>query len=528
MMFGKFIFFKYWILNEPLINFLDYNITRLPGSKEGISTSIPSGFNIGIDNNISEEKIDAAITALLFLSSKDIQKRYLERRKLISAINSLYYDEEVCKVADCELFINMQPLSDPFFTIKDGGSYSTKYRKYVYDFLYGDLTPQQVQNKILDIEKVHFISLDTTDSYLGLIITILVSTIALLMLLSLLFLFRENFNPFFKFLTIDYWIFTVIGCIFILCLLFFYFGEITYIKCYLYSLIQSLGYSLTLIPILYKLIVKFPEINKISRWVKKHKYTFFLFFIILDNILNALLLIEPYSVEKIIVEDGQNFEICKAKSTICKLIVIFKWVYIAIIFLILVFLIFIEWNIKAINYDLTFIMSAFYIDILAFFILIGLYHTNINNINLYYIINLIINFIVAISNYIFIFGYRLVLGFARKTNVRIQTINKINNSFIEKDGKELNSNAQDSAQTSCYSKNMSFSDSNCYTTNNNNEYNNNNLSFVNRSGENMPSSNKRSKETMSSSHFRSSVFTKIMNYHNNADAYHNSNDIIYQ
>jgi len=525
MVMRRSIFLKYWILNEPLINLIDYDITRLPGSKEGISTSVPSGFNIGIDKDIGDERIDAAITTLLFLSSKDIQKRYLKNRQLITAINSLYYDEEVCKKADCELFINMQPLSDPFFTIKDGGSYSTKYRNYVFDYLYGDSTPQQVQNKILDIERIHFISLDTTDSYLGLTITIMVITIASLMLLSLLFLFRENFNPFFSFLSTDFWMSTVFGCIFILCLSFTYFGEITYINCYLYSLIQSLGISLTLIPILYKLIVKFPEVNKISRWVKKHKYTFFLFFVILDNVWNALLLIKPYSIEKIMVEDGQNFTICKAKSTICKLIIILKWVYIAILFLILIILIFIEWNIKAINYDLTFIMSAFYIDILAFFIFIGLNYMNVRNLVLYYLIHLILNFIIAISNYIFIFGYRLILAFARKTNVRIQLINKINNSFIEKDGTELKSNVVDSVQTSCFSKNESFSESNNY---NNYEYNNNNPSFINRSGENMSSSHKKSKETMSSSHAKSSVFTKIMDYHNNADAYHNSNEIIYE
>jgi len=368
---GKTIFVKYWILNDLLLNMINYNMTNLPGVKEGISSSVPAGFNIGLNKNISDEKLEGALTALEFLSSEEIQKKYLKKRELVSAINSLYYDEDVCKYADCDLFINMQPYSNPPFSFKDDPINTNKFRHYVHNFLYGNMTAEEVSKKIIDITKVYNISLDKTNSgIIGLVSTIIISVTVLLMFLSLTVLFKENFHPFFKFLSIDFWIFSVIGSISMLCLSFTHYGNITEKKCFLKSLIHSLGYSLTLVPVLYKLITKFPEENGISKWVKKYKYIFFLFFIALDIIWNSLLLITPYTVEEVIIDDGQNFQKCKAESTTCKLIMIVKWIYILIMLLALALLIFIEWNIRSIHSDLLLIVSIIYIDILGLLIII--------------------------------------------------------------------------------------------------------------------------------------------------------------
>ncbi len=507
---GQSIFIKFWILGGPFTNDIKYNITNLPGSKKGISTSIPTGFNIGIDKDIGEKRINAAVIALKYLSSKDIQKRFLKRRQLISAIKSLYYDEEVCEVADCNLFKNMQPLRSPFSILN-----STRFRDYVYKFLYGDMTPKEVQKKIIDLTKIYDISLDTTYSYLGLIITILISITAALMFISLLFLNEENFLPFFSFLSIDFWIFSVIGSILILCLIFIYFGKITEFKCYLYSLIQSLGFSFTFIPILHKLITIFPEINKISRWLRKHKYIFFLFFIIIDNIINSLLLIKPfqYSVVDIMVEDGQNFQICKAINTACKLVVILKWIYVIILFLILTLLIFIEWNIKAIHYDLTFIMSAIYIDLLAFLILIIFNNIKVYNFTLSYIFHFCLNYISSITSYIFIFGYRLIIGFS---TLRSQQKNKTNNNkknifaFFE-------SNLPENVKTTQSSDNNTFSESNYCTT----IVNEKTVAVKRSNSESFNSENARNKSDR-----KTSLYSKILNYHYNADTIYNTNGVI--
>ena len=138
---GQGLFLKFWIVSEPFLQFLPYYMTALPGSKEGISTSIPIGFNAGIAKNISKEKLDAAIMAVKYISSEYIQKEYFKKHELVSAIPSIYNDKEVCDVADCTLFKQMQPLNDPFFTLKGKGkgSYSENFRKYI--FRIGEIFP---------------------------------------------------------------------------------------------------------------------------------------------------------------------------------------------------------------------------------------------------------------------------------------------------------------------------------------------------------------------------------------------------
>jgi len=517
---GQSVFLKYWILGEPLINEIKYGITNLPGSKEGVSTSIPSGCNIGIYGKIDEEKKEAAINALKFIASKEVQREYLKARQLISAINSLYYDREVCENSDCDMFINMQPLNDPVYSLRNVKKFEN-FKNYIYDYLYDDdniITVDEVIKNIIDITKIYQISLDTTYSNVGLISAIVIIVLILFMLISLIALFRENFNPFFKYLSVDFWIISVIGSIVILCILFTYFGEITTTKCFMYSLIQSLGFSLTFVPIMYKLIVKFPTANQISTWVKKFKYIFLSFFIILDIIWNSLLYIKSFKIDEIIVNGGKNFKICKAESTLTKVILMIKWVYIFIMLFILVFLIFIEWNIRVFHYDLKFFVTVIYIDILAFIFVICFNYIKVYNYITYYLIHLCIYFSIGISNYICIFGFRLFLGFARKTNVKVQFINKINKGFIEDDGSDLKgSRSQSIAHSTCINENDILTNSNYISTNNTNNmesYNHSNHSNNNTISE---------VSVQQSQSSRSKVFSKLVDYHNNADSIYNSN-----
>ncbi|KAL6618458.1 periplasmic binding protein-like II [Neocallimastix californiae] len=508
---GNSIFLKYWILGEPIINEIPYIITNLPGSKEGISTSIPSGCNIGIYGKIEEEKIEAAVTALKFISSKEVQREYLKRRLVISAINSLYDEKEVCEVSDCELFKNMQPANNPNFSLNNNKEELTYIRKYIYKYLYKDATIDEVIKNIIDITKIYVISLDTTYSYVGLISSILILVSIIFMLILLIPLFRENFNPFFKYFSTDFWIISVFGSIAILCIPFTYFGEITKMNCYLRSLIQSLGISLTFIPILYNLVEKFPNQNQLSIWVKKYKYRFLFFFIILDIIWNSLLLIEPYKIEEVKVEDGQNFKICISMSTLCKVIVILKWIYIFILFFIEIFLIFIEWNIQVFHYELKFFVTVIYIDILFMLFIICFTFVLIQNYVEYYLVHFIIHFIIAITNYILIYGFRLLFAFLRKKDVKIQFINTINKEFIEKDGLELKKNSPSTfIQSSCINEDNDINiESNYFSTANINNGNSNNTF--------------NSENEDHSRLSRSKMLLKIIDYHYNADSMYFSN-----
>ncbi|ORX50629.1 periplasmic binding protein-like II [Piromyces finnis] len=417
---GKSIFIKYWILNDPYISNIPYSISNIPGLIEGVSTTVETGFNIGIYKRIDVERIDAAIIALKYIGSKDIQTEYFRKRQLITAIKALYDDEDTCKDADCKLFKNMQPINDTTYLLKREESYSANYRNYIYEFLYGNKTAQEISQKIIDLTKIYQISINTSDSYIGLISIIVISTIAILMFFSLIALFKENFDPFFTFLSTDFWILSVIGTILILCIPFTNFGNITNTNCF----------TLILIPILYKLIVKYPTENIISKLIKK-------------NIAwNGLLLIEPYSVEEVYADNGKNYEICKAKTTLNKVFVTLKWSYIAFIILLILLFIFIEWNIESTYYDLRFFISVVYIDIIGHILIICFNYIKIKNYILYYSISGCVYLIISISNYMLIYGFRLILAFIKKKNIRVELINKINKGFIENDDSEWKSKSR--------------------------------------------------------------------------------------
>ncbi|OUM58658.1 hypothetical protein PIROE2DRAFT_16015 [Piromyces sp. E2] len=365
---GQSIFLKFWILDGKILDNIPYKMTILPGSKEGISSSIVSGINIGVSNNVNNEKLKAIVTALEFIMSKEIQKEYLSNRQLISGIKSLYYDEEVCNEIDCELFKILQPIKDPFITLKRQNSYSIDFKDCIYNFLYGNDTAEEVSQKIIDLTKIYYI-----------------------------------------------------------------------------------------------------------------------------------------------ITEGQNYQICKPTNTLCQLIIILKWIYIIFIILILLLLIFIEWNNNSIHYDLLFFTSVLYIDILVIPIFITFNYIHIYNYISYYIIHVCTYFITALSNYMFIYGFRLFLAFGKKQNIRIQYIEKISKGFIVS-YTETKKNSTKLQSTVDYKKsNINYIGiQNINQTSSISEENSNGLEKTSISEE-----NSNGLEKTFSPNNRSSIFLKIIDYHYN-------------
>ncbi|OUM57925.1 hypothetical protein PIROE2DRAFT_64723 [Piromyces sp. E2] len=406
---------------------------KLPGGKEGISSSVRAGLIASISNSIEEEKLEEALTVLTYFSSKDVQKKYIMNNGLISAIPSLYEDdEEVCEVTECEIFRNTQSLNDPLIDYQSKKIFYSFFRKYLYDFLAGRLTALEASQKITDISKIYYISLDTTDSYIGLIITIMIIVVSTLMLLSLIFLFRENFNPFFTILPVDFWILSVMGTILFLCSSFTHFGRLTEWKCFLNLLVQLWGMTLFLIPILYELILQYPTPNNLTEWIIDHRHLFISFFIVVDVVVISLFVVEPLIIEEIVIEEGKNFEICQPSTLLCKIIVVFLCLYIYSIFIvIMIYLIVVEWKRKGIQYNIKFMVYGLYLDVLSIIIVSVFNSVIIRNYKFYNIVLIGIFFSISLSNYLFIYGIKLILAFAEKKNVRLQFISEINKEFIE-------------------------------------------------------------------------------------------------
>ena len=184
---------------------LDYNMTVLPGVKKGISSSIIFGNNISIakypNDKAYDKRKEAALFVFKYLASREIQKEFLTKRILIPGIMDLYYDEDVCKIAHCQLFRSIQPIGKPIFERDDYNYYAEKFKIYFSEFLYGNVSAKDALKNIKDISYIYEISTSTKYTSAGLINFLIFSVIITLMFLSLIFIFLNNFNPFFEFLS---------------------------------------------------------------------------------------------------------------------------------------------------------------------------------------------------------------------------------------------------------------------------------------------------------------------------------------
>ena len=423
---GKYIFLKYWFLGEQLL-FLNY-ISNLPGIKEGISGTTVAGNNIGIIKNISKEKKDAALEVVKFFISKEFQKQGFETGTFVSAINEFWYDKEVCKNDEiCDIFKNVQFTVEPKFIQKEPDDYKKKYQEYIYQFLYENKTINETLKQINDLKKIYYVSLNTENSYVGLICFIYFSVISILMLLSLIFIIGDTFHPFFNFLTNDFWIITILGSIMILWVPITIYGPVTTLKCHLKVFLLSIGYTFSVCPSLFKLIVHFPKKNKISPWINNNKYPFLLFNILIDILVNSVSIINPYTSQPVLIEDGESFEVCKFNGEYSIIIVM---IYKLVIIFSILFLVFAEWNHSPNKYNLRFIVSTIYIDILSLILIYVFHFIKINNYILYFILQTVITSIISITNHLLLYVNRIFLKIFKNEELVIEKISTNNFKFV--------------------------------------------------------------------------------------------------
>jgi len=527
----------------------------VPGYFDGVSSSRMGGFNVGINNKIKEEKIDAAIEFLKYATSEETQKELFISGESVPAMLSLYDDEEVCKVKDCEMFKKLQHMKKP----KESNSdiipdYGKKFYKISQNYLYNDTaTIDQLISSLVDISKIYNISLDST---IGLISIIVISVISLIMLLSLIFLFIDNYMPFFKFLPSDMWTIIIIGIILTLCSILTKIGKLTNFRCNLKILLLNFGYVLTIIPLLYKFIRNFPEENKYSKWIKKNRYSFLFIFILVDAFLYSFSLIKPYFKSEDLYFDvfalyddkadkeTKNYQKCTLNNGFP--LIMFSFIIISKILLLLIslVLIFIEWNIEKTYFEIRFVVNSIYSTILLIVALMLVEHLDIKNRQLHFIVHEIIIGIISISNYFILYGFKLILAFMNRTNVKLDFIKKINDHFIDNDfvssqvnTEELsyvktnntipvdnfeNSIKQSSIEGIIINNNTNNKNTNITTRNNNGTSNNSN----NNSSNNNNTSN--SKSVTSKKTMETSFINKLINYHYTVKSNESNDNVAYE
>lgn len=418
---GEALFVKFW--NIPKYNSV-YRTTRLLGNKEGISGSSISGYNIAINNYISDDRKKQAIEALKFITSEKMQKKCIIEGHIFTAINSLYDDRDVCQVIDCELIKNLQSFIHSY-----DADYHIQFKKYIYDFLFENKTIAETVNKIDDITKFYYISINPNISVEGLIIFIIIISLIVVMLFSLSFLFTKKYKPYFKFLSTDLWIINMLGNLLYLTSLILQYGYTTSLKCRFYFLMISLSVTLSNIPILYKLISIFPKENKNLEWIKNHKYLFISFFISIDILLNLIYLKSPYEVKEHYIPYGKNYKNCSFNSFNEMVVLLIIYIEKVLIIITINLFIFMEWNIKSSKKDVKLIFSAVSIYTLLLIIYMVIPAITLDNYVISFLFYSITGIVYSVTNFIFIYGIRIIKFGDNKDSEKHKFFRKAMNEF---------------------------------------------------------------------------------------------------
>jgi len=430
---GKAIFLKLFYMGH----LPNYITTAIPGKKIGVSGCIVSSSIISISQYVEESHKKAAVEFLRFFSSEEIHKKYLIKNNLLSPLNSLYDDEEVCTWIDCDVLKNAQPYSGTTYNLTEYTAeyYFGRLRQYAYDYIYGNETVSNVIKKIDDMRKIYYLSLKTDDSPIGLFLFIFVSIILVTMIIFTIILYIKNYNIYYNntFFPNKVWIISLFGSMIILSSTFTFYEKLNSFKCFLQLIVFTNGFFINIIPMFFQLIEFFPLTNIISKWFQKsiHKFLFLSFIIIAVLILIGLSFFKPYTIQTISVYEGENYQICTLKKLWG--IIIIKFIYfIQMILLILsLVLIFLEWNIKEYKNYLKILSSALSIDVLLLIIYEVFNYVSFGSYKSDTVVIFLIIFFLSVSNFIFIYLIKINdININNNTSSTINQIGHTSSSYI--------------------------------------------------------------------------------------------------
>jgi len=357
------------------------------------------------------------------MTSRESQRQNMIQNLEPSAIMSLYDDEEVCAVIDCELMKSLQFIPRPSLIYKDYDDYSTRFRNYIYEFLYDGKDAEYTLGKIIDIVKIYSMSVDLSNSKEGFIILMITIVLMLIMLSSLALLFMKKYAHLFSFFNIDGWTILFMGYIINLSNIFTQYGEITQSKCHTRIILNSFGFTFMTVPVLYKLVANFHEKKGIIIWIEKDKYRFFLLFSLFDIFMSLLSFIPAYDVETIDIKDGRNYQLCSINNfgKVVQSFIFLEKLFIALCISAMVFL---EWSVVKLKKDIKLITYSLYVNALIAVILVIFKFLTINNYKAHFTIYSSIILLSVFSCYFFMYGLRIILLIIKKDKPKLKYIQK--------------------------------------------------------------------------------------------------------
>jgi len=393
----------------------------VPGLKDGVTGTLPGAYVISVNRYIDDDRISKALTVLDFFTSKETQKEFILKQHVFSAITELYYDPEVCEMFDCHVYLQSIPftkLSSNYRKLNfEKLWYNYKVLDYAFDYLNEKVSLDKAMENIINILKVYYFSIDKNESVIGFIAFItyitLVSFIAISVVVALLMLKRKK-NI--SFMPNDFWLISVFGTIVMLSSLLSLYGQLTSGKCHMKVSLWSIGFSIILFPVLNQLIINFPVSNKISMRLEQiiNRYIFFVVSMFIEVLFNLLLFVSPFTAKNIINDDGKNFQKCSMKSGFGVFALILLCLFKIIIICSVLFLIFIEWNIRETIYEMKVIASLLFIKAFEVILFIVYCSIGFSDYDTYYLLFCGVIIIFSFSSFVCIFIFKVLLIIRKK------------------------------------------------------------------------------------------------------------------
>jgi len=455
------------------------NFMAIPGKIPGTSGSSIYGYNIGISKYIDfDEKQQKMAIVLDYLFSEEMQKYLAVTKNMYSPLKNIYSrtygsanknstttadDDNVCRSNNCNLINELQffktPISyydeydEEFYTYNE---FANAFLKIIDKFFFKNnaTTEDEIYKSAKDALKHidnltlnHYVKYNST---LGMFTIGLFSVIVLIMIVSYILMFNRKINVLFVFLNNTYWAVFLYGTLLIITYAIVSLGEMTQEKCNLRFVVLSLGVPIAFSPLLLRLIVLYPESNKISDHVNRNFSNYLCGHILFELLLCTLYLLRPFDVKNHLLylqnNNLENFQSCDCDHVPTKILLIVDIAEKGLEIFIFAVLIFAEWNIKATKTDIVSLTFCIIFDIIAFAIYSVFYFVKFETKEAYFWVKVGPVLLFGLSNFFLVYIWKFAIMFTsavdeletkeaylnKKTNDNLKNITRM--SLINNDG----------------------------------------------------------------------------------------------
>lgn len=261
-------------------------------------------------------------------------------------------------------------------------------------------------------ENVGFVE---ANSKMGIIIIISTFITILIIFANFILISTDKFRKYLFFLDYNYWCVFLTGMILLIFYGFTGVNKVTDMVCLIRTYVISFGFSLTIIPILIKLISQFPTSNLLTNYARLNFTTLFEIFLLIDTIICTIWAnLDPFFVENYVMDDGIAVQRCSSEGNRGKMCFFIFISYKIAILLVTAYLLFIEWRIFELRQEIRSISRAILVNTLLVVGFMVINNINISDKYLYFGLRYLIVLAFCYSNLGFILGSKIYHIYIKK------------------------------------------------------------------------------------------------------------------